>query len=265
MFYYTLIIADYEQTHTAILAYLGKVEEQSLYTIDSFTSNFIYYVNAVNHIHRAVTNVRAFVEHYKDLVGPDHHFNEAKICKRILIHLETQMHYKYIKLETPMCDHLMDSRAVDGKPTRLFCAKCKKEVDKMKLPSKLLVSPSYHPNFMLTKYTVHTFSVPSIILSMMQGNIELRNEKYISVWYMVRDILLYTNPFTIPDEAEFRVKYGSLLSNMSPLAILNHNAIIKTLRWISRELYTEDRTGLLALPEPPQKQLRVIQSILALC
>lgn len=265
LFYYTLIIADYEQTHTAILAYLGKVEEQSLYTIDSFASNFIYYVNAVNHIHRAVTNVRAFVEHYKGLVGPDHHFNEAKICKRILIHLETQMHYKYIKLETPICDHLMDSRAVDGKPTRLFCAKCKKEVDKMKLPSKLLVSPSYHPNFMLTKYTVHTFSVPSIILSMMQGNIELRNEKYISVWYMVRDILLYTNPFTIPDEAEFRVKYGSLLSNMSPLAILNHNAIIKTLRWISRELYTEDRTGLLALPEPPQKQLRVIQSILALC
>ena len=99
---------------------------------------------------------------------------------------------------------------------------------------------------------------------MLQGNVDLRNEKYISIWEMIRNVLLYKNPYTMPDEVEFRKKYGRVLSTMSPLAILNHNAGINTLRWLSRKLYEKDRGGLLKLPEPPRKHLRVIQNILAL-
>jgi hypothetical protein len=51
---------------------------------------------------------------------------------------------------------------------------------------------------------------------------------------------------------------------MSPLTILNHNADINTLRWLSSELYKKDREGLLKLPEPPQKHLRAVQNVLAL-
>jgi hypothetical protein len=135
---------------------------------------------------------------------------------------------------------------------------------KMTLPSKIALSSTYKPNFSLTKYTDHTFSVTSVILSMLQGNVDLRNEKYISIWEMIRNVLLYKNPYTIPDEVDFRKKYGRILSSMSPLAILNHNADINTLRWLSGELYKKDREGLLKLREPPQKQLRLLQNILAL-
>jgi hypothetical protein len=81
---------------------------------------------------------------------------------------------------------------------------------------------------------------------------------------MIRNVLLYKNPYTIPDELDFRKKYGSILSTMSPLTILNHNADINTLRWLSSELYKKDREGLLKLPEPPQKHLRAVQNVLAL-
>ena len=134
----------------------------------------------------------------------------------------------------------------------------------MRISSKVALSPTYKPNFSLTKYTDHTFSVTSVILSMLQGNVDLRNEKYISIWEMIRNVLLYKNPYTIPDEVDFRKKYGRILSSMSPLSILNHNADINTLRWLSRELYKKDRENLLKLREPPQKQLRLLENILAL-
>ena len=265
LFYYTLIIRDYEQTHTAVYEYLDKVEEQVRdVVIGKFSKNFLYYVNAVNQIKLAVTNVLAFVDKYKGLVGNDHHFIEARNCRRILTRLGDQMHLQYINLETATCGHTTETREIKGKPTMLFCSICNKEMPKMTISSNVTLSPAYNPNFSLAKYTDHTFSVPSVILSMLQGNVDLRNEKYISIWEMIRNVLLYKNPYTMPDEVEFRKKYGRVLSTMSPLAILNHNAGINTLRWLSRKLYEKDREGLLKLPEPPRKHLRVIQNILAL-
>ena len=264
LFYYTLIIKDYEQTHAVIYEYLDKIEEQVRdVVIGKFSKNFIYYVNATNQIIFAVSNVLAFVDQYKDLIGDDHHFIEARNCRRILTRLADQMHLQYIKLDMASCEHT-ETREIKGNPSMLFCAICKKEMPKMTLPSKIALSPTYKPNFSLTKYTDHTFSVTSVILSMLQGNVDLRNEKYISIWEMIRNVLLYKNPYTIPDEVDFRKKYGRILSSMSPLSILNHNADINTLRWLSRELYKKDREDLLKLREPPQKQLRLLQNILAL-
>ena len=265
LFYYTLIISDYKQTHTAIYEYLDKVEEQVRdVVIGKFSKNFIYYVNATNQIICAVSNVLAFVDQYKGLIGDEHHFIEARNCRRILTRLGDQMHLQYINLETASCGHTTETREIKGKPSMLFCGVCNKEVSKMRISSKVALSPTYKPNFSLTKYTDHTFSATSVILSMLQGNVDLRNEKCISIWEMIRNVLLYKNPYTIPDEVEFRKKYGSILSTMSPLAILNHNAGINTLRWLSGELYKKDREGLLKLPEPPQKQLRLLENILAL-
>jgi hypothetical protein len=204
------------------------------------------------------------VDQYKHLIGDDHHFIEARNCRRILTRLGDQMHLQYIKLDMASCGHTTETREVKGRPAVLFCVICNKEVSKMTLPSKVTLSPTCSPRFSLTKYTDHTFSVASVILSMLQGNVELCNEKYISIWEMIRNVLLYKNPYTIPDELDFRKKYGSILSTMSPLTILNHNADINTLRWLSSELYKKDREGLLKLPEPPQKHLRAVQNVLAL-
>ena len=265
LFYYTLIISDYEKTHTAVYEYLDKVEEQVRdVVIGRFSKNFIYYVNATNQIIFAVSNVLAFVDQYKDLIGDEHHFIEARNCRRILTRLGDQMHLQYIKLDTASCGHTTETREIKGKPTLLFCAICKKEIPKMNLPSNITLSPTYNPNFSFAKYTDHTFSVPSVILSMLQGNVNFLNEKYISIWEMIRNILLYKNPYTIPDEDNFRKKYGSILSTMSPLAILNHNASINTIRWLSNDLYKKDLEELLKLPEPPKKHLRTVQNILAL-
>ena len=229
-----------------------------------FSKNFIYYVNATNQIIFAISNVLAFVDRYKDLIGDDHHFIEARNCRRILTRLGDQMHLQYIKLDMASCGHTTETREIKGKPTLLFCAICKKEIPKMKLPSTITLSSTYNPGFSFATYTDHTFSVPGTILSMLQGNVDLRNEKYISIWEMIRNILLYENPYTIPDEDNFRKKYGSILSTMSPLSILNHNASINTLRWLSNKLYKNDLEELLKLPEPPKKHLRTIQNILAL-
>jgi hypothetical protein len=265
LFYYTLIIRDYEKTHRAIYEYLDKVEEQVRdVVISKFSKNFIYYVNATNQIIFAVSNVLAFVNQYKDLIGNDNHFIEARNCRRILTRLADQMHLQYIKLDMASCGHTTETREVKGNPSMLFCAICKKEIPKIKLSSKVTLPPTYNPFFSLAKYTDHTFSVPSIVLSMLQGNVKILNEKYISIWEMIRNILLYKNPYTIPDEADFRKKYGRVLSIMSPLAILNHNACINTLRWSSQQLYKKDLEGLLKLPDPPQKHLRTVQRILAL-
>lgn len=265
LFYYTLIIRDYQKTHTAIYEYLDKVEEQVRdVVISKFSKNFIYYVNATNQIIFAVTNVLAFVDKYKDLIGDEHHFIEARNCRRILTRLADQMHLQYIKLEMALCGHTTETREIKGNPSMLFCAVCKKEMPKMKLLSKVTLSPTYNPFFSLAKYTDHTFSVPSVVLSMLQGNVKFLNKKYISIWEMIRNILLYKNPYTIPDEANFRKKYGGILSIMSPLAILNNNACINTLRWSSQHLYKKDLEELLKLPDPPQKHLRTVQNILAL-
>jgi len=143
LFYYTLIIRDYEKTHRAIYEYLDKVEEQVRdVVISKFSKNFIYYVNATNQIIFAVSNVLAFVDQYKDLIGNDNHFIEARNCRRILTRLADQMHLQYIKLDMASCGHTTETREVKGNPSMLFCAICKKEIPKIKLLSKVTLPPT---------------------------------------------------------------------------------------------------------------------------
>ena len=81
---------------------------------------------------------------------------------------------------------------------------------------------------------------------------------------MVRDTLLYEQPYTIQNEKEFAKKYGSILRNLSSLSVINHNANIKTLQFLSKEIYQKDQLQLELLPEPPLKILDTIKNILIL-
>ena len=92
----------------------------------------------------------------------------------------------------------------------------------------------------------------------------LRNEKYLNIWYMIRDCILFERPFKVKNEEEL-LKHGIILHKISPLSILNHNATIKTLEYISKEIYTVDQQELQKLPEPPVKVLKTIKDILVLC
>ena len=80
---------------------------------------------------------------------------------------------------------------------------------------------------------------------------------------MIRDCILFERHFILENEADL-LKHGTILYCISPLSILNHNANIKTLKYLSKEIYTIDQTFLSKLPEPPLKTLKTIQSILAM-
>ena len=204
-----------------ISEYIDKISEQVLKKIDGFTCNFIYYVDAINKIYLTLINLLLFLEKYnKD-------FDTTK-CKTLLQHITLQ----YDKLKTT----------------------------KMSLNSEFLVSPIFNPSFVQSKYTPSTFSIPSKILSILQGNVNVLNKEYVKLWKMISETLLYEKPFVLPNEKEFGKKYGRLLSFLSPLAVTNHNANIKTLHWMSKHLYEIDLEHL-----DESKQMNVIKNILAIC
>jgi len=80
---------------------------------------------------------------------------------------------------------------------------------------------------------------------------------------MIRDTLLYSYPFEICDEKEFAKTYGKLLRNFCPLALLNHNANIKTLNFISKQIYPSDLIELEKRTDA-EKSVLFIKNILGL-
>ena len=261
LFYYDMIISETSEVKNEhILHYIDKIENQIIDKLDEFLLNYIYYVHASNQILETVTHLLAFIETYKD---PEHYFIQQRNCQRVMTRISTQMNYKNIRQESPICGHYMESVEI-GDSDLLFCKLCKENVPKQKLNYKIYLSPNYQSNFSLAKYTINTFSVYSKVLTLLQGNNMLRNEKYLNIWYMIRDCILFERPFKVKNEEEL-LKHGIILHKISPLSILNHNATIKTLEYISKEIYTVDQQELQKLPEPPVKVLKTIKDILVLC
>ena len=261
LFYYDMMVSETSEVKNEhILHYIDKIENQIIDKLDEFLLNYIYYVHASNQILETVTHLLAFIETYKD---PEHYFIQQRNCQRVINRISTQMNYKNIRQESPICGHYMESVEIKDSDL-LFCKLCKENVPKQKLNYKIYLSPNYQSNFSLAKYTINTFSVYSKVLTLLQGNNMLRNEKYLNIWYMIRDCILFERPFKVKNEEEL-LKHGIILHKISPLSILNHNATIKTLEYISKEIYTVDQQELQKLPEPPVKVLKTIKDILVLC
>jgi len=265
LFYYDLIVQ--KNNHNDILDYLEKLETMIMGDMDKFLVNYIYYVHGMNQLYQYVLNVKKFIELYPcSQKTQDELFIENRNCDRILRRIGTEIDYKESKPFLPVCGHISESVDIKGHDDILFCNICKKQVDRNKQwISKFVLPATYQPNFNIAKYNVNSFSIPSVILTLLQGDDSIRNINYINIRYMIRDILLYKNYFTIPNEKEFAKKYGKLLSNFSPLSIINHNANIETLKFISKELYPTDLIELEKRNDDVEKFIRIIQNILALC
>jgi len=282
LFYYNMII---EEETDDLMEYIDKIEQ---ITNEMDFKNFFYYLHSANQTYKVVFNLLEFVEKYnKDKPA---YFVQNRNCKRILTKLKDKMHLKQIK--KPDCGHTLNStvekvycpickknvdyvydfkdkkgvvpemmvcrhRLPENPSIQIYCTICSKSVDLQDLKTDLLV-PRCQSHFSLAKYTPSTFSVPSTILTILQGNVDVQNKRCISIWYMVRDTLLFVNPFQA--DTEFN-KYGKMLSKVTPLSILNHNANIKTLRWLSKRMYEIDQKY---VPKE-SKQFNTIQNILALC
>ena len=256
LFFYDMMIG--KSFHTNLLSYLDKIEEQVKYKLETYSTRIVYYVYSMNKIERILQNVLLFITMFD--TKDENHFIQDRNCKRILTSISTKMDYKEIERIMPECGHFIETN-VRGAKGDIFCTICDKHVAKKEQSVVLSIGNMLQATtyFVLAKYTPETFSVRSSILTILQENNKLLNEKYCTVWYMIRELILYQYKFSLPNEREFQKTYGKLLHQLSPLAILNHNATFNTVREISNEIYKVDKEKMIELGTPPA--LRVLHTI----
>lgn len=258
LFFYDMMIG--KSFNENLLSYLDEIEDQVKNKLEHYSEQIVYYVYSMNKIYHYSRNVLLFINYYKT----QDYFIQERNCNRLLSTISTKMEYKIIERETPICGHFIETKIVDR--GEIYCSTCKQNMPKKEQPITLSIGNMLEANtyLILGKYTPETFSVRGTILTILQENNKLLNQKYIGVWYMLRELILYQYAFSIPNESTFQKTYGKLLSKISPLAILNHNANYQTIRKISKEMYEIDKEKLENLNNKPKKTLQVIDHILAL-
>ena len=257
MFFYDMIIG--QSFHDNLISYIDNIEEQVKYKIDQqYSDKIVHYVYAMNQFERILQNILLFIHVYD--TKDQNNFIQKRNCNRILYEISTKISIKEVERLTPICGHF-NEKHVGGVKDNIFCTVCDKIVPK-KEQSILLSIGKIQTYFVLAKYTPETFSIRGSILTILQENDKLWNEKYITVWYMLRELILYKYKFSLPYEKEFQQTYGKLLNDISPLAILNHNANYHTVREISKEIYKIDKEKMKRLNILPTRVLQQIDHIL---
>lgn len=252
LFYYYMIIS--ENNHKHIISYIDKIETQIKYIIEKFLVNYIYYIHSVNLIFKTLMNLKQFIENYKNKKTPDEYFIQKRNIDRTILTLTTQINYKQIFQEYGTCGHITET------DKNMFCKICNKIVEKAQRKSNILLYPNCIYKFCPAKFNSLSFSIPSRILTILQGNSDIINENCINIRNMLRDILLFDNIYNIPNEKEFSKKYGKILSDFSCLSIINHNANINSLKMMSKIIYENDKKEI----KLPKKNISILNNILNL-
>jgi hypothetical protein len=118
--------------------------------------------------------------------------------------------------------------------------------------------------FSLAKYNPTTFSIPEKILTLIQSyrNSPLKNTDIIEWRDMFIFNFFYKHSYTLPNERDVVKKYGKIF-NVSPLTLTNYNATVNTLLYLSKKIYKADLDYVSKLPNPPQKTVTLMKSILS--
>lgn len=111
----------------------------------------------------------------------------------------------------------------------------------------------------VAKYDANTFSIPGRILSILQGNNKEKNEKLLSFREMFIESTLYHTPYRLSQS--FFTSFNRIL-DVNPLIILNHNANLNTMKYISQIIYKADKEEMSKMRDPPAKTLFLINNIL---
>lgn len=111
----------------------------------------------------------------------------------------------------------------------------------------------------VAKYDAKTFSMPGRILSILQGNNKEKNEKLLSFREMFIDSTLYHTPHRL--SPSFFTSFNRIL-DVNPLVIINHNANLNTMKYISQIIYQADKEEMTRMRDPPTKTLFLISNIL---
>jgi hypothetical protein len=117
--------------------------------------------------------------------------------------------------------------------------------------------------FIMANYSSETFSVPDKILTILQNGQRVINTDILDFRKEFIFNILYTMPYTIPNEIEFARKYGKYLY-ISPLVLANHNANINSVKAISKIVYAKDVEVFKKMDIKPEKALRTLKENLIL-
>lgn len=140
--------------------------------------------------------------------------------------------------------------------------------DKQEDKKMIKIIQDINPNkkILPSMYTPETFSIPSKILTIIQGDIERENTSILVFRDMYVFNILFDMTYKCQNEIETALLYKNLIL-ISPAVLLTHNANINTIRYISKILYKNDLKKLKKRTKSRQvdKVINVIENILTNC
>jgi hypothetical protein len=139
-------------------------------------------------------------------------------------------------------------------------------IDEIKDNKNLLLKiQNINPNkkVLPSMYTPQTFSIPSKILTIIQGDIEKQNLDLLVFRDMYVFNILFEMPYKLKNEMETALDYKNIIL-ISPLVLCTHNANINTVKYISKILYKADLKKIKKRTDSKQldKVVRVMENIL---
>jgi len=225
LFYYDIITG--KNPLLDIYQYLNRLEINYEFFLGQ-AENVLQYVNVCNLFTLCARSVLAFT---KDLVE----VREAKQENAVITISRLQK----------MCDRILGKIQMKYE---IYYAESLEHPESYEKMRKIDMGSTSREMFMLAKYSPSTFSIPERILTLLQGNVALKNTDRLVIREMFIFNILYDMPFRIPNEQEFSKAFGKIIS-VSPLVILNHNANIRTLRELSKIIYENDAKEFKNIPE----------------
>ena len=124
---------------------------------------------------------------------------------------------------------------------------------------------SYYPTsdrLLLAKYTPKTFSNPSCILSLLQAFLTTTKKMTLLTF---REMFVFSSFYNVPYPLPLPFFHAhKRILDLERLPLLNYNASIKSLAFMSRIIYTKDREELKKMYHIPQKTFQTVRDILNL-
>jgi hypothetical protein len=256
LFYYEIISGN--NPNISMTKYIEKVE-MCFESIMGSATNKLIYTNAANIISEGVIGVLDFIELLKKLNYQEKQWNTYK-----------EPYFMSIDRLTRSCKIILEKIAIR------FSERFRNRDDEefYKPTEEELIIPYFSGtmDFSTAKYTPKTFSIPEEILSILQGNLIIninKREKKDSYLMEIKNIMIrnffYNNRFRLSKDEEKNIilKHKKIMK-LSNLTQINYYANIKTLKYISRKLYTQEKEIFLQMNQIPTKIILAIDGILSL-
>jgi hypothetical protein len=292
-FYYEVIAK--KNPNKRLTSYILKLSDYYESLMGTSTNKLIY-TNVCNTISDAVIGVLDFIDLLEKLDYPEGYkvqlfdsslklVDEFYITNKININMiiserEELINQKNLSYTiTPMVDMDEDSYFMSKDKIKRLCKTMLERIvlqftinyDEKNENLEIEYFPST-TDFSMAKYNTKTFSIPEEILSILQGNMLLNIKEIENKAYYLLDIknimmrnFFFKNRFNLDQEDELQIiQTHKKIMKMSNLVYNNYSANMKTLKNISKLLYTQEKNIFLSMNQIPTKLVLCIDNILSL-